>query len=145
MIKRFLGCTALCAVLTSTAGCYHATVVTGAAPGSQTIDKPWATSLLSGLVPPEQVHTGTQCPTGVARVETRISFLNLVASSLTFGIYTPMHIKVTCAAGEENEEESRLPLVNSPQEAREALESHGGFLLDLSLANSSRALGFDDS
>jgi hypothetical protein len=35
----------------------------------------------------------------VAKVETRHSFLNQLVGILTLGIYTPMHIKVTCAAG----------------------------------------------
>lgn len=30
-------------------------------------------------------------------VETQVSFLNQLVGALTFGIYTPMHITVTCA------------------------------------------------
>ena len=31
-------------------------------------------------------------------VETKLGFLNQVVGILTLGIYTPMHIRVTCAA-----------------------------------------------
>lgn len=32
-------------------------------------------------------------------VETKISFLNGLVSAITFNLYTPMHITVTCASG----------------------------------------------
>jgi hypothetical protein len=80
-------------------GCYHATVVTGEQPGTQTIEQPWATSFINGLVPPATVDATQQCNNGVARVETRLSFLNQIVTGLTFGIYSPMSITVTCASG----------------------------------------------
>lgn len=80
------------------AGCYHARVETGLAPGSQVIDRAWAPGFVYGLVPPPTVEAGEACPDGVAVVETELSFLNQVVSALTLGIYTPMHIRVTCAA-----------------------------------------------
>ncbi len=79
------------------AGCYHATITTGATPSSVTIDHKWASSWIYGLVPPATVETAQQCPAGVARVETRLSFLNQLVGLLTIGIYTPMDIRVTCA------------------------------------------------
>jgi hypothetical protein len=53
-----------------------------------------------GLVPPETVETASECTNGVAKIETRLSFLNQLVGLLTIGIYTPMSIKVTCAAAE---------------------------------------------
>jgi hypothetical protein len=35
----------------------------------------------------------------VAIVETEHSFVNSLVGAITFGIFTPIHIKVTCAAG----------------------------------------------
>lgn len=78
-------------------GCFHAQVTTGATPSAQTIEKPWAMSFIYGLVPPPVTETAAQCPKGVAKVETRISFLNGVVAALTFSLVTPMEIKVTCA------------------------------------------------
>ncbi len=63
------------------------------------IENKWAPSFVFGLVPPPVVETAQQCPNGLARVETRISFLNGLVSGLTFNLFTPMHIKVTCASG----------------------------------------------
>ena len=79
-------------------GCYHATVETGKPPAPETIDKPWASSFVFGLVPPGTVESAQKCPNGVAKVETQQTFLNGLVYLLTFGIYSPMAIKVTCAA-----------------------------------------------
>jgi hypothetical protein len=80
------------------AGCYHATVETGATPSTETVEKAWASSWIYGLVPPAIVSTAQKCTSGVARVETQLPFVNMLVGVLTFGIYTPMSIKVTCAA-----------------------------------------------
>jgi len=66
---------------------------------NQVIDKPWAHSFIAGLVPPNEVSVASQCENGVAKVETQHSFLNGLVAAITFNIYTPMHITVTCAAG----------------------------------------------
>jgi hypothetical protein len=78
--------------------CYHATIETGLQPSTQTIEKSFASGWIYGLVPPSTVSTTSRCPSGVARVETQLSFVNQLVNFLTLGIYTPMSIKVTCAA-----------------------------------------------
>jgi hypothetical protein len=80
-------------------GCFHATIETGLAPSPQVIDQPWASAWVYGLVPPKTVETMAKCPDGVSKVETQLSFLNGLVALLTFSIYTPMSIKVTCASG----------------------------------------------
>jgi len=40
-----------------------------------------------------------KCPGGVSKVETQLSFVNMLVAAITFDIYTPMSIKVTCATG----------------------------------------------
>lgn len=77
-------------------GCYHATVVMDAEPSEQVIEEKWAASWIAGLVPPEDIDASA-CMEGAAIVETRQSFANLFVSALTAGIFSPMHIKVTCA------------------------------------------------
>jgi hypothetical protein len=79
-------------------GCYHVTVISSAQPSATTVEKPWQHSFISGLVPPAELSTKEQCPSGVAKVETQQSFVNLVASWVTSGIYSPIAVKVTCAA-----------------------------------------------
>jgi hypothetical protein len=84
-------------MLLVTAACFHAVVTTGRPAGPEVIVRPWASSFLFGLVPPEITDAGAHCPGGVARVETQHSFLNTLVSIATVGIYTPMTISATCA------------------------------------------------
>ena len=81
------------------AGCYHATIDTGAKPSNVTVEKHWASGWIFGLVAPKTVETASKCTTGVAKVETQLSFVNMLVSFLTLNIYTPMDIRVTCAEG----------------------------------------------
>jgi hypothetical protein len=99
---------AVLVLLAATAGCYRATIETGRVPSGQQIRNDWAHSFIAGLVPPSTVQTAQQCPNGIARVETQLSFLNMVANAVTFGLYSPMTITVQCAAAGENEEEALL-------------------------------------
>lgn len=98
MLRSASRIAAVAVLAVAASGCYHAVVDTGRAPSSTTIEKPWAHSFLAGLVPPDVVETASRCPDGVARVETKHSFLNSLANVLTWGIYSPMSIEVTCAA-----------------------------------------------
>ncbi|HET9950691.1 MAG TPA: Bor family protein [Candidatus Eisenbacteria bacterium] len=86
-------------LLASVTGCYAARVDTGLTPSAKVIEQKWASSWIYGLVPPKTIKAATECKDGVAIVETQLSFLNQVVSILTFGIYTPMQIVVTCASG----------------------------------------------
>ncbi len=79
-------------------GCYHATVTTGLEPSARVIEQPFAAGWIYGLIPPKTVEAAGECTNGVAMVETELSFVNQLVSAITLGIFTPMHIKVTCAA-----------------------------------------------
>lgn len=61
------------------------------------IEENWAAGWIYGLVPPKTVNAAARCPQGVAKVMTQHSFANQLVAGLTFGIYTPMTIQVTCA------------------------------------------------
>lgn len=86
-------------VVLSTAGCYHAIIETGRPAAPQTVEIRWANSFIYGVVPPPITDVSAQCPNGVSRVETQLSFLNSLVAGITFGIYTPMQINATCAQG----------------------------------------------
>ena len=104
---------ALLGAVVALSGCYHATIETGLPPGNQTLEKAWASGWVFGLVPPSTVETASRCPNGVARVETKLSFLNMLVSAITLSIYTPMSILVTCAGTSmEEAERSQLMIKN---------------------------------
>ena len=84
--------------LLTLSGCYHAKITTGLPASAEKIDIPFAHSFVYGLVPPSEVRAATQCANGVSMVETKISFVNGLVAAITFSLYTPMHITVTCAA-----------------------------------------------
>ena len=79
-------------------GCYHAVINTGRPESTDVITMKWANAFVYGLVPPAVTETASRCTNGVAKVETQHSFLNGLVAAITFGIYTPMQIDVTCAA-----------------------------------------------
>ena len=79
-------------------GCWHAVILTGRPESSDVISIKWANSFVYGLVPPPVLETTARCTNGVAKVETQHSFLNGLVAAITFGIYTPMQLDVTCAA-----------------------------------------------
>lgn len=79
-------------------GCYHAQITTGAPASNEVYQKAWAHSFIAGLVPPGAINAENHCSNGVAKVETRHSFLNMLAQMVTFSIYSPMEITVTCAS-----------------------------------------------
>ena len=81
--------------------CYHARIQTGMNQSNYVVEKKFASCWLYGMIPPNEVQTTGLCRNGVAVVETEQSFLNLLVSGLTLGIYTPMHIKVTCASSQK--------------------------------------------
>ncbi|MFB6248160.1 MAG: Bor/Iss family lipoprotein [Salinibacter sp.] len=78
-------------------GCYHAHVTTNKEAGETVVQKKWASSFLFGLVP-ATVDVSDQCSNGIASAERELSFLNMVVGGLTFNIYTPQSVTVTCAA-----------------------------------------------
>lgn len=80
-------------------GCYHQVVRTGATAGGTVIERPWTSTFLFGLVPATTIETASECPAGVAVVETQQTLVNGVVGALTLGIYTPQTVTITCAAG----------------------------------------------
>jgi len=87
------------AVLFLSAACYHQVVRTGRPAGTTVVDLPWVSTWLWGLVPATDINVTPQCPSGVAVVETEQSFANGLVGLITLGIYTPQHVRVTCASG----------------------------------------------
>jgi hypothetical protein len=77
-------------------GCYRATVVTGAQASPTVIDKPFQHSFVYGLVPPQEINTKDQCPNGLSKVVTEQSFINGLVGFLTWSLYTPIHVNITC-------------------------------------------------
>lgn len=115
-MKKILSLILLSTILT---GCYHATIVTDKAPSNIVIDQPWSLGFVYGLIPPPDVDASQKCTDGIAKVETKHSFLNQLVSGLTFGLVTPIHITVTCAApgGMAMNETANTEIIEVPVDA----------------------------
>jgi hypothetical protein len=118
---------ALLSLVAAATGCFNQYVHTGLQPGSTTIDKPMVATWLWGLVPAKELDVRSQCPTGVAVVQTEQSFKNGLLALITLGIYTPQHVKVTCASGTASLPRNALEVVIAPgataEESAEAVRS----------------------
>lgn len=121
-------------LLASASGCYRAVIETARPAGERTIDIPWAHSFIYGIVPPSVVDSAAQCPSGVARVVTEHSFLNGLVAAVTWGLYTPIHITVTCAGG-AGTASLDVPMATNFAEAQAWVENGQTFLLPLRAEN----------
>jgi hypothetical protein len=112
----------LALALFSSMACFHAVITTGRAESSTVVEQEWAKSWVAGLVPPDVMDVSKQCASGVAKVETQHSFLNLLVQWLTIDIFSPMDIKVTCAgAGMAPKTSMITPSENTPAAERNAM------------------------
>jgi hypothetical protein len=77
--------------------CYHTITTTNLTPGVQhTVG--WAPAFIAGLVP-ANVDASKLCGAKpIQAVDAQYSFLNWVVGAVTFGIFTPMQVTVTCAS-----------------------------------------------
>lgn len=82
-----------------TTGCFRQVVQTGRTPSTTVVEQPWVSTWIFGLVEAQPIDARTQCPSGVATVETQTSFLNGLVGILTLGIWTPQTVRITCATG----------------------------------------------
>ena len=112
-------------LLGASQACYHQVVETGRPASTTVVDKPWVKLWFWGLVEAEPIDSRPQCATGVATIETETSFMNGLVSVLTFGIYTPQHVRITCATGTASlppgAVEMRIPADASPSERAEII------------------------
>lgn len=116
----------LVALSLSFASCYNASVITDKTPSNVVIDKPWALGFVYGLIPPATIDASETCENGIAKVETKLSFLNQLVNGLTFGIVSPMHITVTCAVannGDLNNNQDNLFTINKGSKLIEIQET----------------------
>ncbi len=88
-----LGCLVIFAVLLFMNGRYNVTVETGR-PASGVVETQNVATWLTGLIPAKPV---SGCRGQIARVQTKVTFLGSVISMVTFGIYTPVLVKISCA------------------------------------------------
>ncbi len=95
-MKRALLILALCAT-----GCFRTTIKNGRPMGHAPIeyDNKWHGGMVYGIAELSGPYDLSKvCPQGWAAVHTETSFLNGLVEVVTFNIYTPQSVTITCAA-----------------------------------------------
>ena len=90
---------AIAAVALAASACHHQVIQTGRTPGPTVVHKPWTSTWVLGLVPAKPIDVSSQCPNGVATVETQRTFMNGFVALFTGIVWVPVDVKVTCAVG----------------------------------------------
>jgi Bor protein len=103
-MKRFFVLVAL--ATTALAGCYSTTVTSGKPAGkvASGADDRWHSGVLTGgveLSGPYDLES--LCPYGWSEIHTESSPANVVVEFMTFHLYAPQTVRVTCAAAPTRE------------------------------------------
>ena len=114
--------TALAVAALLSSACFKVTVVTTPSAANSTdaatVSQPWSNGFIFGLVPPAPLNVAQSCPGGaVTKVVTQHSFLNVLATGLTFQLYTPMQLDVWCGGGRSSSLGLPPQLLGAPAEA----------------------------
>jgi hypothetical protein len=97
-MRRFAAAAALGALALT--GCYKVQVVASPTAVGGEAKASWQNFFVFGLVGNARIDVREFCGGGeAATVETGATFVNGLVSGLTFGLYTPRTVTVTCAAG----------------------------------------------
>ena len=95
-VRRKLLVTAALVWMGTLGACYHTITTTNLNPGPVHVQQ-WVPTFIYGLVP-GNVDAAKMCGgKGVQGVDSQASFLNVLVGWVTFGIFTPMQVTVTCA------------------------------------------------
>ncbi|WP_419858615.1 Bor family protein [Candidatus Palauibacter irciniicola] len=105
------------------AGCYKTTVRTGIQPGPVNTSQSKAT-WINGLVPASDVEAEDDCgDSGVAVVQTELSFVNQLIGLLTLGIYTPVTVRLVCGNQDGQDDDGAGPKAGAAEMGGEPPDS----------------------
>jgi hypothetical protein len=94
-VRTFLALLALTAT-----GCFHMHYVTERQPAPAPTSETWHNGFVFGLVEGSPLEVGKVCPSGVARIDSTETFVNGLVHVITWSIYTPETVTVTCSAAD---------------------------------------------
>ncbi len=90
-------------VLVLLGGCFHFHYVTERQPAPAPTSEAWHNGFVWGLVEPSPIDLARVCPSEFARVDSTETFVNGVVHALTFSIYTPETVTITCSAADADQ------------------------------------------
>lgn len=86
------------ALLVATTGCFHFHYVTDEKPAPAPSSEAWHHGFVWGLVEGMPVDVTKVCPSGFARIDSTETFVNGFVRFVTWSIYSPETITITCNA-----------------------------------------------
>lgn len=85
-----------CVVLS---GCYNLKYYDSTVPGPGKTHEVWVDAFAAGLVTLGEMDLSDECPTGVYKMRSNHSFVDVLLTVVTLGIYTPVTVIYTCGSG----------------------------------------------
>jgi hypothetical protein len=107
-MPRCLRIALLLFALSTLAGCYKATFVNPSVQPGPSIER-WTNFYLFGLVGHEEIDVRLLCPGEVASIRTGGNVGTEIVTAVTFGIYAPRKIYVTCSGATTPQAPSAAP------------------------------------
>ena len=95
-VPRWLTLLTLPGLLLVATACHRVIIDSGLEPTTEVYHEEWNMAYANAIYP-AMVDGSTFCEGLWSRIETRHSFLNGIVGAMTFGIITPMDVKVVCA------------------------------------------------
>jgi hypothetical protein len=83
----------------SLSGCFNLKYYSTSLPGPGAVHKVWVHAFVGGIATVGEINLDELCPTGVYKMKSNLSLIDLVLTVVTGAIYTPMNVTVTCATG----------------------------------------------
>jgi hypothetical protein len=87
---------ALAATAALAAGCFKVTYQNPMLPPNGVMHDGTSSFFILGLVGDSRIPAWQMCPGGVSRIQTGLSFGDLVLTVITIGIYTPRSYEIDC-------------------------------------------------
>ena len=78
-------------------GCYNVTYISKTRMPAAVVQEEKMNFFIFGLVGEHDIQAGQRCPTGVAKINTTQTGVNILLTIITLGIYSPRTAKITCA------------------------------------------------
>ena len=79
-------------------GCYNLKYYSTSVPGPGATHKVWVHGFLGGIITVGELNLDTECPNGVYKMKSNISFVGLLLTAVTGSIYTPSNVVITCGS-----------------------------------------------
>jgi hypothetical protein len=95
-LKRVVARTLVIGSFLALTACYHTITTTTLSPGTK-VTQQWVPTFIAGLVPGKVDAQAICRGKPIQGVETQMSFLNWLVGAITFSIFTPLTVTVTCA------------------------------------------------